>query len=162
MTFKEDYRLCVRTSFDVMRRQRKCLIQDSLGHYSVIYNGLHESSSPAARSLYFQSYQIEWLDSHWNSLYELISGAETKDRQKEISLFFAEYFSKLYSESDSILSGPVTSVMLKTKKRSIDEMIQYSEKWEEKSNQLKVDLKKNKEYFKRLINEAASQESEEI
>lgn len=156
MWIEQNYKNCVSFSLRVMRELRYKIYKDSKEHYSVIYNGLHESESDNVRDLYFQTYEMEWLDSHWDVLTDLLNRHKNdykKSAQQDITLFFAEYFSAFMTELDD--ADPLAKVamreLLKKQKTVIEQMIMYSDNWEEKNNQLKVNLKKHKEHFKKLI-----------
>ena len=41
--------------------------------------------------------------------------------------------------------------LIRTNQKAIEQMIMFSDEWEERSNQLKVNLKKRKEHFKQLV-----------
>ena len=154
MWIEQDYKDCVRVSLQVMQILRYKIYKDSKEHYSVIYNGLHEYGSENVRNLYFQAYEMEWLDSHWDVLTDLLKKhREDKDAQQNVTLFFAEYFSDLMYEID--IESPLAKVAMRefiaAQRKIIEQMIMFSDKWEERSNQLKVNLKKHKEHYKRLI-----------
>lgn len=156
MGIKPNYKLCILSSLQIFKEQREKLVKNSKEHYSVIYNGLHESESENARNLYFQAYQMEWLDSHWNALTEFLKQKKndyTLRERKEITLFFAEHFLSLMSEMENISGFAKMAVpeLIKSNRQSIEQMIMFSEQWEEQSNRLKVNLKRHKEHFKRLM-----------
>ena len=159
MRIGQNYRECVLLSLRIMQEQRKKLIKDSREHYSTIYSGLHEFGSESTRALYFQAYKMEWLDNHWNALTEFLKQKKndyTTREKKEFTLFFAEYFSALMSELKNV-SGPAKMILpelIRSNQKSIEQMIMFSDNWEERSNQLKVNLKKHKEHFKRQVENA--------
>lgn len=161
MRVMRDYRTCVGISLFVMQKLReKLYIHSAEQRYSVIYNGLHESESVNVRDLYFEAYEMEWLDSHWEALTDLLKQkGYTKTEQQDISLFFAQYFSSFLEEVDSACPIAKASMreLLVEKKKAIGQMIMYADKWEEQNNQLKVDLKKHKEHFRRLIENTRQQ-----
>ena len=151
-----DYRFCVMSSLQVLKDHREKLCTDSsYAHNSTIYNGLHEFESSSQRDLYFQLYLTEWLDTHWNKMNDLIDGNQEFriSAQKQMLLFFAEYFSKFIEECSS--TGQLAKIavpdLLKIKKKSLDDMIKVSERWKEQNEQLKSDSKKHREKFRRLI-----------
>lgn len=159
MWIDRNYRNCVRLSLQIMQEQRRKLIKDSEEHYSIIYSGLHESCSASTRVLYFQAYEMEWLDNHWNALTEFLRQRKndyTKREQKEITLFFAEHFSALMSEIENVsgMAKMALPELIRSNQKAIEQMIAISDNWEERSNQLKVNLKKHKEHFKGIIENA--------
>jgi len=156
---EKDYKDCVRISLYVMKELRNKICEDSEKHYSVIYNGLHESESKNVRNLFFQAYEMEWFDSHWDVLTDLLKQYRKqcgKRQEQEITLFFAEYFSSILSEigTDSGFEKVAMREVIATQKETIRQMIKCADNWEEHSNQLKVNLKKHKEHYKRLIDRA--------
>lgn len=156
MWVEQDYKDCTRLSLRVMREMRDKVCKDSIEHHSVIYNGLHEFESKKVMELYFQEYEMEWLDSHWELLTSLLKqyNKDYKESERqEITLFFAEYFSALMTEvtNSSSAVNTVMRELIAAQKNIIEQMIEFADKWEERSNQLKVNLKKHKEHYKRLI-----------
>ena len=103
MRYEEDYRFCVTAALQIMQQQRKKLYQDCVEYEPTIYSGLHSSDSKSVRHLYFQSYFIEWISLHWESMIEILNRHDeyTVDQRKEMALFFAKYFSDLISECSS-------------------------------------------------------------
>ena len=163
MWIEQDYKDCTRLSLHVMRELRYKVYKDSIEHYSVIYNGLHEFESKKVMELYFQEYEMEWLDSHWELLTNLLKQRDKdykKSEQQEITLFFAKYFSSLMTEVNhsSLTVNTVMRELIAAQKNVIEQMIEFSDKWEERSNQLKVNLKKHKEHYKRLIENVIADE----
>ena len=156
MWMERNYKDCVRISLYVMKELRNKICTDSEKHYSVIYNGLHESESENVRNLYFQAYEMEWLDSHWDVLTDLLKQYRKqcgKGQEQEVTVFFAEYFSSILSEIDthSGIKKAAMREIITAQKEAIEQMIKYADHWEEHRNQLKVNLKKHKEYYRRLI-----------
>lgn len=156
MKIEQDYKTCVRFSLRVMQELRDKVYKDSMEHYSVIYNGLHEPESNNVRELYFQAYEMEWLDNHWETLARMLKQYNSeykRGEQKDITLFFAEYFSKFMSElsTDSLYAKMAMRDLIAAQKKVIEQMISYADRWEERNNQLRVNLKKHKEHFKILI-----------
>lgn len=154
-----DYRRNTMISLNVLKEERQNLFNDITKHYSAIYEGLHEFQSKNVRDLYFQSYFMEWLDRHWSDLTIHINATSeelSKNDKKEISLFFAEYFSLFIDEltNTSSIADSASQPLIQAKKKIIDNMISFSYDWEERSNQLKVDQKKHKEHFKKIIEQA--------
>ena len=163
MKIQHDYRKSVLLSLKIMHQQREQICNDTLGHYSVIYNGLHEYRSENTRELYFQAYLTEWADRHWLILNEYLSRKKnemTRNEQRDTVAFFADYYSQLIEEIDKVQnsSGDVMHELLNIKRSAINEMISYSDKWEEKNNKLQVELKKNKEQFERMIAESLKED----
>lgn len=158
MMFREnDYRFCVNAGLSIMLEQRKKLTQDSVGFEPTIYSGLHTSDSSALRGLYFQSYFVEWISAHWEKMFEILDNHSeySVDTRREMILFFAEYFSDFLSEcsGNSSLSKLAVPELLKMQKQQVKEMIRSADKWEQNSNRLRVQMKKNKEQYLRLIQE---------
>lgn len=162
MRCEEDYRFCVTAALQIMQQQRKKLYQDCVEYEPTIYSGLHSSDSKSVRHLYFQSYFIEWISLHWESMIEILNRHDeyTVDQRKEMALFFAKYFSDLISEcsENGLLSKLAIPELLKVQKRQLKEMILSSEKWEKNTNQLRVQMKKGKEQYQKLIQEAEKEE----
>lgn len=148
-----DYRFCVKASLQVMKEQRENIYYDSCNNY-LIYSGLHETNEEL-QSLYFQYYLIEWLDNHWNRMQKILESHPeySIDQRREFTLFYAEYFSKIMTSwaTTGVLSKMMIPDVLQTQKETIQEMIDFSEKWEQNSNTLKLLLKKHKEQFEHLI-----------
>ena len=141
-----DYRFCVKASLQVMKEQRENIYFDSCNNH-LIYSGLHETNEKL-QSLYFQYYLIEWLDSHWSRMQEILESHQeySIDQKKEFTLFYAEYFSNMMTSwtMTGILSKLMIPNILQTQKEAIQEMLIFSEKWEQNSNKLKLLLKKHK------------------
>jgi len=156
MLVNNDYRFTVKASLQIMREQREKLCSDCLDTGSGIYEGLHELK-PENRCLYFQSYLTEWLDSHWECLDSVLGRHPeyTKDQQKQIILFFAEYFSKFLDDYDSsgIMSKLIIPDLLKAEQETLKDMIAINSKWEENLRKLKIEIKKHEEEFRKLISE---------
>ena len=150
-----DYRFCVKASLQVMREQREKVYVDSLYNH-LVYSGLHETNKEL-HTLYFQYYFVEWLDSHWSRMQEILDSHPeySIDQKRDFTLFYAEYFSQMMTswETLGILSKMVIPDILKVQKETIQEMITFSEKWEQNSNKLKLLLKKHKEQFEYLISQ---------
>lgn len=156
MWIERNYKDCVRASLYVMQKLRDKICKDTREHYSVIYNGLYERESEKVRDLYFQAYDMEWLDSHWKELTRLLKQRENcyrESERQEITLFFAEYFSNFMSEVNhsSCYAKAAMPELIAAQKQVVEQMILFSDQWEERSNQLKVNLKKHKEHYKQLI-----------
>lgn len=156
MIVRQDYRKCVSMSLNIMRNQRESIFNDTIEHYSAIYNGLHEFHSVKTRELYFQAYIIEWTDKHWLLLNEYMIKHKNdmmKNEQRDMTMFFADFFSFFLDEIGDRRSFSCETMheMIKVKQSAINEMIRYSDKWEEKNNKLQVELKKNKEQFERML-----------
>lgn len=151
-----DYHFCVKASLQVMKEQRKNIYCDSKSNY-LIYSGLHETNEEL-QILYFQYYLVEWLDSHWIRMQEILDNHPeySIDQRREFTLFYAEYFSKMMNSwvTTGVLSKKVIHDILQTQKETIQEIITISEKWEQNSNKLKLLLKKHKEQFEYLIKQS--------
>lgn len=153
MLNKYDYRFCVKASLQVMEEQREKIYNDSCNN-DLIYSGLHETNEKL-QSLYFQYYLIEWLDGHWSKMQEILDRHTEYgiDQKKEFTLFYAEYFSGMMNSwtKTGLLSKMMIPDVLQTQKEIIQNLIDLSEKWEQNSNKLKILLIKNKEQFKKII-----------
>lgn len=154
MLIDHDYRFCVKASLQVMHEARQKIYEDMLNKEYIIYTGLHESDANL-QDIYFQYYIIIWLDEHWNNMQKIIENHKeySLDQKRQITLFFAENYSKMIDDWQS--SGALSSLMipdlLQTQKNTLQELIQFSEKWESNSNRLRLMLKKHKEQFELLI-----------
>lgn len=136
-----------------MKEQRNRIYDDSQSNH-LIYSGLHETNEEL-QTLYFQYYLVEWLDNHWSRMQEILENHSeySIDQKREFTLFYAEYFSKMMNSwvTTGVLSKMMIPDILQTQKETIQEMITFSEKWEQNSNKLKLLLKKHKEQFEYLI-----------
>ena len=155
---QEDYRFCVKAALQIMREQRKKLYDDCMQYEPTIYSGLHTSESDSVRSLYFQAYFVEWLNMHWETMFEILKrhNEYTINQRKEMTLFFAEYLSAFISECSEkgLMSRLAIPELLKAQKNQLNEMILFSSKWEQSSNRIHVQMKKGKEQYLKLIQEA--------
>lgn len=161
----KDYKRTSTIAMDIMKISRKKLLDDVMKHNSTIFEGLHEFSSDNVRDLYFEAYTMEWLDGHWKELTEYLRLHKNELRQSEqcdITLYFANFFSNFITEFDnsSDLSKIASHELIKSKKESLDQMLLLSSEWEERSNKMRVEVKKNKEHFKRLIENAKKTKEE--
>lgn len=151
-----DYRFCVKASLQVMKEQRNMICKDSASGKIQIYKGLHETDSKR-RELFFQYYLIEWLEAHWNGMQKILSDHPeyTKDQKKEFTLFYAEYFKQMLDSwvTSGALSKLVIPELLKALKSSVQELIQFSDKWEQNSQKLKLLLIKHREQFEKVISQ---------
>lgn len=154
---KNDYRFCVKASLQILQKEREKLCCDSVEHNPMIYSGLHEFESETLRKLYFQAYLVEWIDSHWETMDEVLERHReySVNERRCMSVFFAEYFSQLISDCDNsgLLSKLAIPGLLKTKRKALGNMIETSDKWQENSARLKAERKKHKEQFAKLIEE---------
>lgn len=148
-----DYRFCVKASLQVMKEQREKICDDSHSNH-LIYSGLHETNEKL-QTLYYQYYLIKWLDNHWSRMQKILESHPefSIDQKREFTLFYAEYFSKMMTSwaTSGILSKMMIPDILQTQKETIQEMIDFSEKWEQNSNKLRLLLIKHKEQFEYLI-----------
>ncbi len=154
MLNQENYRFEVKASLQIMREQREALCSASLNTGSGIYLGFHELK-PEIRHLYFQHYLTGWFDAHWSTLESVLDRHPeySKDQQKLIILFFAEFFTEFLENYDS--SGIMAKVMipdlLKSEQETLKELLEANNKWEENFNKIKIEIKKHDEEFRRLI-----------
>ena len=158
MLRETDYRFCVTAALSIMQEQRAKIIQDSVLCEPTIYSGLHTSNSDALRNLYFQKYITEWISSHWEKMYEIFDRHPeySVDSKREMILFFAEYFSIFLDEcsKNGTLSKLAIPELLEIQKKQVNELIDSADKWEQNSNRLRVQMKKNTEQYLKLIQEA--------
>lgn len=159
--FDSDYRFEVKLALQVFKSKRKKLSEDSLNYNPDLYFGLHESEKVAARNVYFQYYETIWLSEHWNDMTELLESHTElrKNEKKQMTIFFSEYFSGLISgcSERGEMSKIIIPELLEIQKEQLHKLIEYSEKWEEISNIMKLQTKKNKEKFKKIIDETKKQ-----
>ncbi|MBQ8922217.1 MAG: hypothetical protein IJ060_08675 [Oscillospiraceae bacterium] len=162
MKLTEDYRSNVQISLRIMKAQREKLYEDIIRHYSGLYNGLHEPDSGKVRALYYEAYLLEWLDQHWDQMAYFLRG-KSKKEQRELTVFFASYFSELMqkAQDDEANASASLSELLKAQLASVNQLIECSDAWDERSNQLQVNLKKHKYHYKKLIEQAKSKKEEE-
>ena len=162
MFHENDYRFCVKASLQILRQECERLCRDSVDHQPMIYCGLHEFESSTKRKLYFQAYLVEWIDDHWNEMTDILEMHKrdfSADENKYMTVFFAEYFSRLLDEcSDkSALSKLAIPELLKAKRKSLLDMARMSDHWQENSDRLKAEKKKHREQFARLLLEAETE-----
>lgn len=149
-----DYRFTVHLSLLIMKRLRqeiynKCLLTDTN-----LYMGLHEIDDQL-RTLRFQYTVLDWVDSHWWELHNILDAHSeyTVDQKKEITLFFAQYYSKMIDNLE--LSGTFSKVgtndLIKMQKQILTELISTGEHWEENSRRLRLEMKKHEEEYNHLI-----------
>lgn len=155
MKLTEDYRNNVKASLKIMQMQRSALYEDIMRHYSALYNGLHEQDSVKVRSLYFEAYHLEWLEQHWVQMAKTIQ-SKGKKEQQDFTLFFAAFFSELLKKSAEDGDCPVvaSAELIKAQLTTVNQLIECSDAWDERSNQLQVNLKKHKSHYKKLIEQA--------
>ena len=159
----EDYRKNVKASLSVMQMQRLAVYQDVKRHYSALYNGLHEQDSEKVRALYFEAYHLEWLDLHWEKLAQMMQHSRKKEQQ-DMAAFFAVYFSELMQNSagNGMAASIAAPELLRAQLTTVKQLIECSDQWDEKNNQMQVNLKKHKAHYKKLIEraKAAGKENE--
>ncbi|MCC3351640.1 hypothetical protein [Ruminococcus albus] len=160
-----DYKSCVETGLLIMQEQRKKLINDCLNLSPTIYLGLHSSESKNLRELYFQSYITEWLSMHWEIMNKIIESQSdySKDAQKRMTLFYADYFASFLTEysNSSISAKLMIPDGLNVQLEQLREMIRYNDKWQLNSNRMRVQMKKSKEQYERLIKEFEAKQKKE-
>ena len=162
---KEDYRFCVNSALQIMQEQRLKLYNDCIQFEPTIYNGLHSSESDTLCRLYFQAYFVEWTGMHWEIMFEILKrhGEYSAEHKRKMILFFAEYLSELISEcsENGLMANLAVPELLKAQKNQLNEMILFSGKWEQNSNKLRVQMKKGKEQYIKLIREAEAETESE-
>ena len=167
MMFQDkDYRFCVKAALQILHKEREELCYDSIQHNPMIYSGLHEFESDSKRQLYFQAYLIEWIDDHWNDMTDILEEHKkefTVNENRQMAVFFAEYLSRLVDEcaDKGTLSKLAIPDLLKAKRKSLIDMAEMAEHWQENSDKLKAEKKKHKEQFARLL-EQVENESENV
>lgn len=154
MMFDNDYRFSVNASLQIMRESRQRLVDDTLNKNNIIYQGLHDMDT-SRQKLYFQYYITEWLLKHWNDLQDILNRHKeyTVDQKKQIVLFFAEKYGDMIDrcQNSGVMAKLAIPKMLEEQKGALREMLSYSDRWEAKSNELRLMIKKNKEQFEHLL-----------
>lgn len=157
---EEDYRFCVNMSLQILQEQRRKLYEDSVGLNHILRMGLHKSGKfeQNVQDLYFQKYNVEWLDAHWEKMNQILENHNeySQTQKKDITLFFVNYFWELFTiccQSDSF-SNLIVPELLTTKRQTIDNLLKYAQKWQEKSNLLRADIVKHQEQYQNLLDEA--------
>lgn len=150
----KNYRFSVNASLQVMKAQREKICNDCFSGDYWIYRGLYETDDETQK-LHFQYYLLKWLDDHWNEMQTILASHNeySIDQKKEITLFFAQYFSKMIDviSKSGIMSTLMIPELLQVQKESIQTLLQYEEKWEDNSNQIRLLLSKQKTMFKRML-----------
>lgn len=167
MIFEEyDYRFCVNASLQVLQEERKKICLDTICYQPTIYQGLHEFESDSLRKLYFQTYLVEWVYDHWNMVSKLLGNHRefSKDEQKSMAVFFAEYFSQYIDmcSQQGVLSKLAMPIMLESTQKILYDMIECSENWQENIDRLKADQKRYREEFRRLIESLECNKEEKL
>lgn len=146
-------------SLQILREQREGLYYDT-GYDVNIQSGLYDKAS-SVRALYFQSYLVDWIGAHWQKLQDILDAHEeySKDERRSITLFFAEYLSEFISKcySNGTLAKLIMPEMLRNEKNILEEMLNISGEWEENCEKLKLEIKRNKMKFKKMIEEKKSE-----
>ena len=150
-------RFCYRLTLQVFQDFRQKLINDTIQKSPFIRSGLHNQSE-STKKLYFERYLIEWLDEHWNEMLRLLKKEQnehslTVNGKREYSLFFAKYFIGMIQnlQNTSFYAQLAVSDIIKIKIKSLNELLQYSQKWEENCNVLEADLQAHEDEYKQLI-----------
>ncbi len=150
----ENFRERIIEALQVMQKQREAISEDMRRHYSGIFFGLHETESAKLRALYFEAYQMEWLDSHWTEFAARIRH-RSRSEQRSLTKLFAEFFSQLLElpaqEHTALAAAPE---FIHAQQAALQELIEMTDEWDERSNQLEVAMKKHKGHYKKLIEEA--------
>lgn len=145
-------------SLQILKEQREALYNDTETSVD-IHSGLYEEA-PSVRSLYFQSYLVDWIGRHWGEIQNVLAAHEeySNDEKRKITLFFAEYLLAFISKCNSrgTLSKIIIPEMLQNEKSILDEMLKISGEWEENSDRLKLQAKRNAMLFKKKIAEMKS------
>lgn len=161
----KDYMLCTNMSLQILKEQREKLLNDSISIAPYIRIGLHKSddNEKSIRHLYFEQHCVQWLDEHWNCMFEIIEKQNyCKDLKQKFTLFFAEIFSGLYEQycgNTPIFTKMVMPEIIKVKKECLQIIIDFDERWEEKSLSLLVDKEKRKEQYRKKIEELTADSS---
>lgn len=158
------YKLCIQSSLQIMMDQRKELIDRCLSYNVMLYSGLHETDT-TIRTLYYQYTIIDWLDFHWANLQTLLEQHQefTIDQKKQITLFFAKYFSKMMDgvEYNNAYSSLSSIDLFRSQKIILNDLIKTGERWEENCRKLRLEMKKNKGKLSQLINNYEKEQREE-
>lgn len=164
MLIYTDYRSCVKYSLQIMKEQRESLCRKSREYDVTIFSGLHERNEQI-RSLYFQLSLIDWVDSHWLKLQEVLDNHSefTTDQNKQITLFFAGYLSKFLDnvQATGTLSKLEIPNLLRMQKKILSDLMAAGEHWEENSAQLRLQMKRHEEQYARLIQQVEHEMKEE-
>lgn len=154
---KYDEKFALKLSLQVMSEMRNNLINDTLNIEPKLHYGLHKSNSPNVRDLYIERYLVSWLSNHWTELDEILRkhNEYSKDSRKYMTIYFSKFFADFIniSRDDVYLSNLAIPMLLQQKLNALDEMKLLSDKWEEISNKLKLDIIKNDEEYNRLLKE---------
>lgn len=154
---KYDEKFALKLSLQVMSEMRDNLIHDTLNIEPKLHCGLHKSNMPEVRDLYLERYIVLWLSNHWTKLDEVLKehNEYSKESRKNMTIYFSKFFADFIniSRDDNYLSNLAIPMLLQQKLNALDEMKLLSDKWEEISNKLKLDIIKNDEEYNRLLKE---------
>ncbi len=156
LLLKRDYKFCVRMSIQILQEQRQKLTEDSINLQAGIGLGLHMSDENQSfvQDLYFQQYCVSWMNQHWERMHIILDryGKYTLEQRRDITIFFAEYFKAIFVDYGQVTPFLIPN-LLEIKKEAIDNLLKYTDKWEQNSNGLRRDLLKHKEQYQKMIRE---------
>lgn len=152
-----NYKLWYNLVLQVLEEQRMQICKDSCEREYNIYSGVH-SENPK-RSLHFDCYVMTWLDQHWNKFSDLMDKHKESfpnyDWHKCHKIFAKNFKEMLIGEENltSFSNGELISELLKTKERSLHELIEVSNRYDENFNSLKLEATKHKDIFEKKLKE---------
>lgn len=150
----DNYRFCTRLSLQILHDQRERICQDSIQKDVDLYMALHEMH-PQGRQLRFQYYLVKWFDGHWSNLQSLLERHPeyTLDQKKQITLFFAKNFAGLLDKLSKSATMADLGIpdLLKVRKVGLRELLERAEKWEKNSKEFRLQMKKDDEQYRILI-----------
>lgn len=151
-----DYRFCIKASLQVMSEGRQKICYDTFNREYLIYMGLYESD-PVKQDLYFQYYEIKWLEQHWINMQTILEKhmEYSKDQRRQMILFFAKNYSEMIDKwkNSGQLSNLIIPNILQELENAIQELLHFSENCDKNMNKLKLMLQKSKKQFEELISQ---------
>lgn len=150
----DGYRFRVRLSLQVMQEKRRKICEDTLQETSSLAMGLYGQDADL-RSMYLQMYVLEWLKSHWDSMQEILDRHRERplDERRQDAAFFAGCYGRMIDgwRLSGELSGVLLPELLEAQKKVTQEIINRGNIWEQKCQELKVMIMKQKAEFAQLI-----------
>lgn len=143
-------------AMDTFKQMRTMLIDKSLNKDPDIYLGLHSVGNNISET-YMERSKICWLLEHFELYKTIIDkniSLDDKDYRKECM----EYFSRIFRDflemnGKSFTDSDIAIDLLKELEGCLDKMINFSENWEKRYDQLCVMMAKNREKYKRMKKE---------
>lgn len=154
---EQDYRFCVRMSLQILQEMRAKLRETTEILPNDIRIALHTTGEyeKSRQQLYFEKYYIQWLNKHWSMMCEILEQHTeySIEQRKDITIFFASYFKNFFEQSckTQSFSHAIIPNILDIKGKSIEKMIECSDKWEENSKELRADEAVWKEKYDELL-----------